>query len=141
MFTVALLLVLAGIGGAIVVWSMSWQSAWPGAGTDAADEDEAAPWEPETAEGEKGTEGAPPSKRRRSRRRAAAAGSGATQDGVPAAVAIMEHGEPYAPPSVLSRLWAMLRLVLVIAVACAAVAGAIYLVASTLSKLFGHSGG
>ena len=141
MFTVVLLLVLAGIGGAIVVWSMSWQSAWPGAGADAADGDESAPWEPGTAEGETGTDVAPQSKRRRNRRRAAAARRGATQDGVPAAVAIMEHGEPYAPPSVLSRLWAMLRLVLVVAVACALIAGAIYYVANSISKLAGHGGG
>jgi len=148
MFTIVALFVLAGIAGAAVLWSMTWQSAWPGPSERGADEhappaDEPAPWAdehvPDTAPDAEPV--AAPRKGRGSRRRAAAAAAGATTDGVPAAVAIMEHGEPYAPPSILSRLWAMLRLVLVIAVACAAVAGAIYLVASTLSKLFGHSGG
>ena len=140
MVTVALLLVLAGIAGALVVWSMSWESAWPGPGRDTAEADEQ-PRDAEPNEAAEEAEGAPASKRRRSRRRAAEAGGVATQDGVPAAVAIMEHGEPYSPPSILSRLWAMLRLVLVVAAACALVAGAIYYVASAITKLFGHGGG
>jgi len=147
MVTVAALLVLSGIAGAFVVWSMSWESAWPGPGASGrvgAPSDHggravvAADAELEAAgDGESAVTSSAPKRRRRGK---GAAATITTTDGVQGAVAIMEHGEPYAPPSILARLWAMLRLVLVVAVACGLVAAAIYWVASTISKAVGHGG-
>jgi hypothetical protein len=153
MFTVVVFLILSGIAGAVVVWSMSWEGAWPGpAAADGGREPapartvEAVPAEVPAAYGAGSTVSAPwegdgePGTRGRRGRGRTAREAVATQSGVPAAVAMMEHGEAYAPPSVLGRLWAMLRLVLVVALTCGVIAGAIYLVASTLSKAVGHGG-
>jgi hypothetical protein len=133
--TIVALLVFSGVAGALVFWSMSWQSAWPG--TEHPDE--------ATRTGDAGTvaEGEPAAggRRRRRERGGAAATGSLSSDGVPAAVAIIEHGEPYVPPTILGRLWAMVRLVLVVAVACGLVAGAIYFVATSISKMFPHGGG
>jgi len=154
MVTIVALLVLSGIAGALVVWSMSWDGAWPGssdADADAAHAKDAAP-PGEMADAVRAgddhdgdapwTRGAP-SRRpaARSGHRRAARETTAGPSGVPAAVEMMEHGESYAPPSILSRVWAMFRLVLVVAVTCGVVAGAIYWVASTVSKAVGHAGG
>jgi len=146
MVTIVALLVLSGIAGALVVWSMSWEGAWPGPGGphpeaapahDGQDAASEAAFEPLEGDGE--STSAPP--RRRRRRARAETHTVTTTEGVQGAVAIMEHGEPYTPPSILARVWAMVRLVLVVAVACGLVAGAIYWVASTISKAVGHGGG
>jgi len=119
--TLLLLIALCGIGGALVTWSLSWESAWPGP----------APARERPAPGDGG------GTRRRARSRDADAAAG----GVGTAMAIVSHGEPDVPRGFLSHLWAAVRLVLLVVIACALVAGAIYWVATNVSRLLGHAGG
>jgi len=119
--TLLLLIALCAVGGALVTWSLSWESAWPGPG----------PVREASAHAPDGGG--------RARRRARSGDDG--PGGVGAAMAIVSHGEPDAPRGFLSHLWAAGRLILLVVIACAVVAGAIYWVATNVSRLIGHGGG
>jgi hypothetical protein len=114
MQTAVLLVVLASIGGAVVLRSVLNETAW--GGVSAA---ESLPQPKDTT--------------RRRRRRLL------TTTALTAALAV--EAEEDVRPSFLDRTFAFVRLLLVIAFVCALAGGTILWIATTLARMFGHQSG